>query len=570
MSTIDSTKERVVMAKLGFLDNRNPTELFLAPYKPLARNATNLSTLQTGNVSSKGLGVVTSPDQLSGAVRSALEKSYLARQASLDLTKSFTSLSTAKVSTTAIQSSATASSISNPNALSQFSSLSAGVLPPSTFTALIEERKKQLQTLVKRTSGSTTSAFSTGVTLTENYNRETYPLAKDIDVPSLPRLAQGGSIAAADETLRDKAKFVISGVPIASGKPSYWNRFVTTASLKTAPNFSATTGAIFKDKKYQSGWSEPASPYNAQFPYNKVQQTESGHIIELDDTPGAERVHVFHRSGSFVEFHPDGTVVMKQMKNGYSITMGDNHIKVGGNCHIAVDGNATIFAKKDLHVQTDGSIFMQAKKDFEVYADNISLNAKKKFKADGTTLDLRYVQLPGTPVAAYGGLVPKLNISALKMDFPGINWIKILAGAATLPLDARAADTETATDGLSTTTLAECPLANPSIYEKKTTQAVQYRARMFDSPDEIADMEMYAAHCDLQKTLKDFKEDPRILPGEITQSITTPAADIAPTYLNFDDYRGKFDIASITNLAGTSVMLSDLIDTAKYSDIKKA
>ena len=55
----------------------------------------------------------------------------------------------------------------------------------------------------------------------------------------------------------------------------------------------------------------PPDPYKAEYPNNKVTQTTSGHIIEIDDTENAERIHIRHKSGSFVEFHPDGSVVIK-------------------------------------------------------------------------------------------------------------------------------------------------------------------------------------------------------------------------------------------------------------------
>src|SRR5690606_9743433 len=117
---------------------------------------------------------------------------------------------------------------------------------------------------------------------------------------------------------------------------------------------------IFKDRTNQGAWSEPPSPYAAQFPYNKVQQTESGHVIELDDTPGAERVHLFHRAGSFIEFHPNGTVVYKNMRDGYDLTMGNKYVKVNGDCHISVDGRATLYVKGNVDVQSDGDISFNA------------------------------------------------------------------------------------------------------------------------------------------------------------------------------------------------------------------
>jgi hypothetical protein len=55
----------------------------------------------------------------------------------------------------------------------------------------------------------------------------------------------------------------------------------------------------------------PGDPYAAVYPNNKVTQTTSGHVIEIDDTPDAERIHIRHKSGSFIEFHPDGQIVIK-------------------------------------------------------------------------------------------------------------------------------------------------------------------------------------------------------------------------------------------------------------------
>ena len=38
--------------------------------------------------------------------------------------------------------------------------------------------------------------------------------------------------------------------------------------------------------------------------FNKVFETESGHVQEFDDTPGQERIHTYHRSGTFHEVDP--------------------------------------------------------------------------------------------------------------------------------------------------------------------------------------------------------------------------------------------------------------------------
>ena len=45
-----------------------------------------------------------------------------------------------------------------------------------------------------------------------------------------------------------------------------------------------------------------------EYPHNHVTETESGHVIEVDDTKGKERIHVFHKSGTFIEIQ--GLMVM--------------------------------------------------------------------------------------------------------------------------------------------------------------------------------------------------------------------------------------------------------------------
>ena len=89
---------------------------------------------------------------------------------------------------------------------------------------------------------------------------------------------------------------------------------------------------------------EPADPYQAKYPYNAVHATRSGHIIEVDDTPDHERIKIYHTSGTFVEFHPNGDVVT-QLKNGFRSVIGDDKIHVTGDMVFKVDGTLDIDAK---------------------------------------------------------------------------------------------------------------------------------------------------------------------------------------------------------------------------------
>jgi hypothetical protein len=109
--------------------------------------------------------------------------------------------------------------------------------------------------------------------------------------------------------------------------------------------------------------SEPLSPYNAQYPYNQVQETESGHVFELDDSPGAERVNITHRSGTFIEMHTDGKRVDKTLNDAHDYVTGDRVTRTEGDAFQIYDKSVTIKTK-------EGTVTFQLEKG----GVNITLN----------------------------------------------------------------------------------------------------------------------------------------------------------------------------------------------------
>ncbi|NIR48475.1 hypothetical protein GWN42_03820, partial [candidate division KSB1 bacterium] len=63
---------------------------------------------------------------------------------------------------------------------------------------------------------------------------------------------------------------------------------------------------------------------------------------EIDDTTGAERIHIYHKSGSYEEINKDGRWVRKVVDDDYEIVMKDKKVYVKGDVTIEVDGNAVI------------------------------------------------------------------------------------------------------------------------------------------------------------------------------------------------------------------------------------
>jgi hypothetical protein len=103
-------------------------------------------------------------------------------------------------------------------------------------------------------------------------------------------------------------------------------------------------------------WEEPQPPYAAKYPHNHVTETSSGHIFEVDDTPGHERIHNYHKAGTFTEIHPNGSEVHKVVGNEWNITLNDKMIYVRGNTTLNSDKLLKIRVGKHLEIETEGEM----------------------------------------------------------------------------------------------------------------------------------------------------------------------------------------------------------------------
>lgn len=102
-------------------------------------------------------------------------------------------------------------------------------------------------------------------------------------------------------------------------------------------------------------WEEPPYINEAQYPKNHVHESESGHIHEIDDTPGNERLHEYHRTGTYKEINAQGDQVVKVVGDGYEIIAGDKYMNVRGTCHVTFESNVQTYIKGDYLMQIDGN-----------------------------------------------------------------------------------------------------------------------------------------------------------------------------------------------------------------------
>jgi hypothetical protein len=139
---------------------------------------------------------------------------------------------------------------------------------------------------------------------------------------------------------------------------------------------------------------EPPPRYAAQYPFNHVKFTESGHVEEFDDTPGAERMHRYHRAGTFEEIGPDGERTLKVVNKNYTVVMGENDLHVVGPCNVQLDGATSVILSQGAKITS--------MKDLEVTViGDFDLNVLGKATIGGLRTDIR-----GFPINLNGGVDP--------------------------------------------------------------------------------------------------------------------------------------------------------------------
>ena len=122
------------------------------------------------------------------------------------------------------------------------------------------------------------------------------------------------------------------------------------------------------------------------YPYNHVMQSESGHVLEMDDTPTKERLHMYHRSGTRLEVMPDGSQTLKVVNDSYEIILKDKKILIAGNADIELmNGSYVINAKKGLS-KDGGNVFINTDADCNIISGG-AIKLKGKVSINGTKYD---------------------------------------------------------------------------------------------------------------------------------------------------------------------------------------
>jgi len=98
----------------------------------------------------------------------------------------------------------------------------------------------------------------------------------------------------------------------------------------------------------------PDTTYNTKYPYNQVMLTEGGHLIEIDNTPGAERIRIGHKSGSYTEMNSDGSVVTVHAGHHSEYAKGGKTITADQNIDTKAGGGSRSTQSGDTYNETNG------------------------------------------------------------------------------------------------------------------------------------------------------------------------------------------------------------------------
>ena len=114
------------------------------------------------------------------------------------------------------------------------------------------------------------------------------------------------------------------------------------------------------------------------YPLNQVRETVSGHITEIDDTPGAERMLFRHRRGAGIELSADGSVLISSRNNTIRVTGGDEKVIIEGDGHIIYNGNLTMNVSGDFDLKVGGNYNLTVANDKSEQIDGASVERIEK------------------------------------------------------------------------------------------------------------------------------------------------------------------------------------------------
>jgi hypothetical protein len=144
-----------------------------------------------------------------------------------------------------------------------------------------------------------------------------------------------------------------------------------------------------KKPEGDSTWYEPDSQANnSVYPHVKGFYSDSGHFVEMDDTPQYERIRIQHRKGNYTEIQSDGTEIHKIIGDNYEIMVKNNHVFVNGYCSVVITGDSKLEVRGDVYQNIRGNVYQNVEKNMDCVVSgevNLTSESDVNINAGGLT-----------------------------------------------------------------------------------------------------------------------------------------------------------------------------------------
>lgn len=202
-----------------------------------------------------------------------------------------------------------------------------------------------------------------------------------------------------------------------------------------------------KKPEGDSTWYEPDSQANKSvYPHVKKFESDSGHFVEMDDTPEFERMRIQHRIGNYTEIQSDGTEIHKIVGDNYEIVVKNNHVLIKGYCSVTIEGDSKLDVKGDVYQNIEGNVYQNVEGQMDAVISgevNLTSESDVNITAGGVTGQINLnapfsVHVEGDlsvhgSISSTGPIASSENIVASKKVFGALGLVTptgILVGPA--------------------------------------------------------------------------------------------------------------------------------------------
>lgn len=149
-------------------------------------------------------------------------------------------------------------------------------------------------------------------------------------------------------------------------------------------------------------WKTPpdARETGGEYPNYYIKKTRSGHVLMMDDSKGSEHITLQHRSGSMVQFTPDGKIVFTSQNGQYNVVFGENRMLVTGAYDVTVEGSGSLSVDKDYDVTVKGNYNMVVHGDMNMTVKN--MNQTIRGNMDMTAKDMTMKMEGSSEISSHG------------------------------------------------------------------------------------------------------------------------------------------------------------------------